>query len=93
MPAQKVDAATGRPYNQLEIMNYSTTTAPEQKRCGCCKKKLCISDFSCAKCQTRYCSMHRLPETHACPHDFMKEGKALLEKRNPRIIGDKIDQI
>jgi hypothetical protein len=65
----------------------------EQKRCGACKKKLCLSDFACAKCTTRYCAMHRLPETHACPHDFKKEGQTLLTKQNPRVIADKVDRI
>ena len=65
----------------------------EQKRCGACKKKLCLSDFACTKCTTRYCAMHRLPETHACPHDFKKEGQTLLTKQNPRVIAEKVDRI
>jgi len=67
--------------------------AAEQKRCGACKKKLCLSDFACAKCTTRHCGAHRLPETHACPHDFKKEGQTLLTKQNPRVVADKVDRI
>jgi len=65
----------------------------EQKRCGlgeACKKKLALSDFACGKCKTRYCGTHRLPELHKCPHDFMKEGKELLAKLNPVVVGDKM---
>lgn len=79
-----------------EQSNQPTEVQPaalEQKRCGACKKKLCLSDFACAKCTTRYCGMHRLPETHACPHDFKKEGQTILTKQNPRVVADKVDRI
>ena len=78
-------------------MNHDTMTTlvslKEQTRCGLldtCKKKLALSDFACSKCKTRYCGTHRLPETHKCPHDFVKEGKELLTKLNPVVVGDKI---
>jgi len=76
-------------------LDSNSTAAPikEQKRCGCCKKKLALTDFACTKCSTRYCSAHRLPEEHTCPHDFRKEGRDLLSKQNPRVINDKVDQI
>jgi predicted nucleic acid binding AN1-type Zn finger protein len=69
------------------------TEPKDQKRCGLgevCKKKLALSDFACSKCKTRYCGTHRLPELHKCPHDFMKEGKALLTKLNPQVVGDRL---
>jgi hypothetical protein len=70
------------------------TLVQDQKRCGLttseCKKKLALSDFACSKCQIRYCGTHRLPETHKCPHDFVKEGKELLAKLNPVVVGDKM---
>ena len=72
----------------LEITESVTT----QKRCMC-KKKLALSDFACSKCKVRFCGAHRLPELHACPHDFKKEGKELLEKLNPRIVSEKLDKI
>jgi predicted nucleic acid binding AN1-type Zn finger protein len=76
-----------------KAIEQTTEPAKEQKRCGACKKKLCLSDFACAKCTTRYCGAHRLPETHACPHDFKKEGQTLLTKQNPRVVADKVDRI
>ena len=71
------------------------TPAPPQKRCGCgaCRKKLTLTDMDCAKCKTRYCSAHRLPELHACPHDFRKEGAAQLAAANPRVVADKLDRV
>ena len=78
----------------LDCTNIGTK---DQKRCGFtggeCKKKLVLSDFACNKCSMRYCGAHRLPETHKCPHDFMKEGKELLAKLNPRVVGEKLDRI
>lgn len=67
-----------------------------QKRCGLtteCKKKLCLSDLTCEKCKVRFCGSHRLPETHACQHDFQKEGKVVLTAQNPRCIAEKVDRI
>jgi len=71
------------------------TTAPakQQKRCSCCTKKLTLTDIGCPKCKARVCSAHRLPELHACPHDFRKEGAAQLAAANPRVVADKIDRI
>jgi hypothetical protein len=67
-----------------------------QKRCGFsteCKKKLCLSDLTCDKCKARFCGSHRLPEAHACQHDFKKEGKATLTAQNPRCVAEKVDRI
>ena len=38
-----------------------------KKRCtySDCKKKLKLSDMQC-RCMARFCSKHRLPETHEC---------------------------
>ena len=60
---------------------------------ACCKKKLHLSDFDCGKCKTRFCNQHRLPEAHACPHDFKKEGAALLTAQNPKVVGSTLDRI
>ena len=71
------------------------TDTKVQKRCGSgeCKKKLLLSDFACTKCSVRHCGAHRLPEEHACAHDFRKEGQILLAKQNPRVVNSKLDQI
>lgn len=67
-------------------------SAPNKNRCGSCKKKLMLSHIACSKCRVRYCDGHRLPELHDCPHDFKKEGQALLEKQNPRVVSDKLER-
>ncbi len=82
----------------LDLTAATTTATVEakvQKRCGSgeCKKKLLLSDFACTKCSVRHCGAHRLPEEHACAHDFRKEGQILLAKQNPRVVNAKIDQI
>ena len=67
-----------------------TPDPAKQKRCGCCKKKLTLTDFSCDKCQSRYCATHRLPEEHACSHDFKAAGKTQLTKQLVAAIADKV---
>lgn len=72
------------------------TAIAVQKRCGFasdCKKKLCLSDLTCDKCKVCFCGSHRLPEAHACHHDFKKEGKATLTAQNLRCVADKMDKI
>jgi predicted nucleic acid binding AN1-type Zn finger protein len=86
---------------QLDMIRRGMTplTIPSisssQKRCQCdgCRRKLVLSDMECAKCKSRFCSQHRLPELHACPHDFRKEGAVLLAAANPRIVADKLDRV
>jgi hypothetical protein len=68
-------------------------TGPPSKRCGCCRKKLTLSDFDCGKCKTRFCSLHRLPEQHSCGHDFTAEGKKLLEKQLTKVVADKLERV
>ena len=79
----------------LDLTAATLVEVKVQKRCGSgeCKKKLLLSDFACTKCSVRHCGAHRLPEEHACAHDFRKEGQILLAKQNPRVVNAKIDQI
>jgi hypothetical protein len=79
-------------WQKIDVSNQSTPTCT-MTRCTICKKKLLLCDLACAKCQNRHCTAHRLPEEHACSHDFMKEGKTLLEKQNPRVVAEKIGKI
>ena len=66
---------------------------PSSKRCGCCRKKLALSDFDCGKCKARFCSLHRLPEQHSCSHDFAAEGKKALEKQLTKVVADKLERV
>ena len=88
-------AAVPQPTPAVTPVELAPAPAPAkpQKRCGCCTKKLALTDFDCPKCKTRFCGAHRLPELHACPHDFRKEGQAQLAAANPRVVADKFDRI
>ena len=79
----------------LDSSLLTTAIEPPVKknRCGCCKKKLMLSDFDCRGCKARYCGLHRLPEAHACAHDFRKEGQAILAKQNGGCVNDKLEKI
>ena len=76
------------------MISSMNENAPK-KRCGSalCKTKLALTDLTCSKCQVRFCRSHRLPELHACPHDFRKEGQVLLSAQNPVVSAEKIEHI
>jgi AN1-type zinc finger protein 5/6 len=65
---------------------------PIKPRCAHCNIKLGVNYFEC-KCAKLHCAKHRLPFDHACTFDYNKENKGLLEKKNPRIIGEKLTKI
>lgn len=57
-----------------------------------CKKKLLLSDVTC-KCMERFCSLHRLPELHACTYDFKEIGKIQLSNALPKVEGSKLERL
>ncbi len=79
----------------LDSSLLTTAIEPTVKknRCGCCKKKLMLSDFDCRGCKARYCGEHRLPEAHACPHDYRKEGQQVLAKQLESCVNAKLEKI
>ncbi len=64
-----------------------------KKTCGCCRRKLTLTDFDCGKCKSRFCAEHRLPEQHSCGHDFVAEGRARLTEQLTKVVAQKVDQI
>jgi predicted nucleic acid binding AN1-type Zn finger protein len=72
----------------LDLDSGSISTTTNLKRCATCRKKLTLTDLSCGKCQSRFCSTHRLPEDHACSHNYRQE-KVKLE----RVVADKLERI
>jgi predicted nucleic acid binding AN1-type Zn finger protein len=58
-----------------------------------CKKKLALSDMPC-KCKSVYCSLHRMPETHACSFDYQEAHKTnLLKYMSTAVIAKKVEVI
>jgi predicted nucleic acid binding AN1-type Zn finger protein len=57
-----------------------------------CNKKLMLTDITCKCCQ-RFCSAHRMPESHACTYDFKAAGKKLLETNLLKVDGSKMERI
>ena len=53
----------------------------KKKRCALdgCRKKLKLTDMDC-KCKNRFCSLHRLPETHNCSWDPKNENEMNIYK-------------
>jgi hypothetical protein len=73
-----------------EPLTLKQTDQPKQKRCGCCTKKLAITDFTCDKCKTRFCLSHRLPEEHKCGHDYKAAGQQQLTNQLVAAVADKV---
>jgi predicted nucleic acid binding AN1-type Zn finger protein len=54
-----------------------------------CGKKLLLTDMEC-KCTYRFCGTHRLPESHACTHDYKKEGAERLQAQLVTCVADRV---
>jgi hypothetical protein len=77
----------------LKPVAIAATTPVPLNRCACCRKKLALTDFACGKCTVRHCALHRLPEQHACSHDYQAAGRAAIAAANPEVRAKKIDVI
>lgn len=64
---------------------------PKKKKCACCSHRLQITDMACGRCSQKYCSLHRMPEDHNCPHDYKTAARAHLIAANPVIRADKMN--
>ena len=76
----------------VSLKNFSTilekknkgkkhTSKKKKKRCALdgCRKKLKLTDMDC-KCKNRFCSIHRLPETHNCSWDPKSKNEIKIYK-------------
>jgi predicted nucleic acid binding AN1-type Zn finger protein len=67
------------PYSKMTDSNYCYVKQ--------CTKRLTFMEkhtCACSKCTNHYCTLHRLAETHDCPHDFTKDvniGKFIEENK------------
>jgi len=57
-----------------------------------CRVKLMLTDMAC-KCESRFCSMHRMPESHKCTFDFKAAGRAQLEKALVKVTSSCLERI
>ena len=66
----------------MALMSLHEPTPTSTKRCNApdCKRKLMLTDFDC-KCAIRFCSQHRMPETHGCTFNFRAAADVTLTKQ------------
>ena len=57
-----------------------------------CKKVIREMKFPC-RCEKVFCSLHRLPEEHACSFDYQKMGKEELKTSNQAVTSLKLVKI
>lgn len=62
-------------------------------RCAKCNKKLGIIMIMQCHCGLFFCSRHRYAEAHDCAYDFKGNGKQILAKENPLVVGEKLPKI
>jgi hypothetical protein len=77
----------------IEVINPKINNNPKKRkrnRCYQCNIRVGLLGFECS-CNHLFCSKHRLPENHQCDIDYKESGRKLIEKQNPCVIKDKID--
>ena len=50
-----------------------------------CRKKLKLTDMNC-KCEHRFCSKHRLPETHKCSWNPKCKSEMIIYKEKAGLV-------
>ncbi|EJW04084.1 hypothetical protein EDEG_01606 [Edhazardia aedis USNM 41457] len=61
-------------------------------QCAKCKKKLRVSNNFVCRCGFIFCALHRFDDQHDCSYDFVKDGKEMLQKNNPKVYRGKMDR-
>lgn len=56
-----------------------------------CGKKVGLTALEC-RCGYFFCNSHRLPEAHECIFDYQEAGRALLAKRNEKVVGSTLEK-
>ena len=76
----------------IESIQKSANNPKKRKRnrCYVCNVRVGLLGFECG-CNRVFCSKHRLPENHECELDFKESGRKLIEKQNPKVVKDKVD--
>lgn len=64
-------------------------------RCSLCQKKLQAFEeiMSDCKCGLKYCSRHRLPESHSCAVEYKEMGKNELKGKLQVVRATKISPL
>jgi predicted nucleic acid binding AN1-type Zn finger protein len=66
--------------------------AAAANKCTKCNKKIGLVVIYC-KCSNKYCTEHRLPESHDCKYNYYNENMKELEVRmGDKVIADKLGE-
>lgn len=73
--------------------NTENNTKLDKQRCAECNKKLGVIMIMKCHCEMVFCAQHRYAEAHNCTYDYKMEGKKILQRDNPLVVGQKLPKI
>ena len=76
----------------ISPIDASISSLHVTSRCGCCRKKLGLTYFTC-KCGGNYCAQHRADTLHNCSYDYQSEYKKTLSTSMVKIESKKIEVV
>ncbi|XP_044585519.1 AN1-type zinc finger protein 6-like [Cotesia glomerata] len=75
-----------------EVGTSDAEKPKKRNRCFTCRKKLGLTGFDC-RCGGVFCSLHRYSDMHECNFDYKKMAAEEITKKNPVIVGSKVQKI
>lgn len=91
---EKKDIEVDNDKKETNTEEPETPVYVKKKKTRCnfieCKTKIGLLGIEC-KCGFKFCGIHRYAEAHHCTFDFKKHDRKILEKRNPQVVADKLD--
>ena len=61
-----------------------------------CGKRLTFMEqniYKCSKCEKNFCTLHRLAESHTCPHNFKNDFDKEKFIQSNKCVGEKLSKI
>lgn len=77
---------------EVNVAPIETETLSETTRCNSCNKLVGLLGFKC-RCGHFFCGTHRQANCHNCTFDYKKLNQEELQKRNVRVVADKLERI
>ncbi|KAK2196961.1 bifunctional Zinc finger [Babesia duncani] len=80
------------PTGEIGLEEIEQVLQEDTSKCYTCKRFVGLLGFKC-KCGHVLCSNHRQANLHACTFDYKSLHKSQLERRNVKVVADKLERI